>query len=50
VPQVIVPIEVDKDQLRANFEVRPIRVKHDLEHNPIFEVDVLLDAWRKPSW
>ena len=41
---MIVPIDVDKDQLRTNFEVRPIRVKHDLEHNPLFQVDALLDA------
>jgi hypothetical protein len=44
VPQVIVPIELDKDQLRINFEVRPIRARHDLEHNPLFQVDALLDA------
>jgi hypothetical protein len=42
--QVIVPIEVDRDQLQANFEDRPIRVNHDLEHNLLFQVDALLDA------
>ena len=41
---MIVPIEIDSDQLRTNFEVRPIRVNHSLEHNPLFQIDALLDA------
>jgi hypothetical protein len=44
VPQVIVSIEVDKDQLRANFKVRLIRVKPDLENNRLFQVDAIFDA------
>ena len=46
-PQVIGSIEVDSDLLRTNFEVRPIRVKHKLEHNPLFQIEALLDAARR---
>ena len=41
---MIEPIEIDSDQLRSNFEVRPVRVKHGLEHNPLFQLDALLGA------
>ena len=41
---MIEPIEIDRGRLREDFEVRPIRVKHSLAHNPLFEIEALLNA------
>jgi hypothetical protein len=43
-PQVIELVEIDRGRLREGFEVCPIRVKHSLAHNPLFEIEALLDA------